>query len=153
MESQNTGKVAAWQISSSLYGTCSLPHAVIRRQVICVLDALDECAESHQRILANRLAHFSADNDNRVDFRILISSRPDNGLRYAFDGGSKSDTTIIQLSGENEREVAAITQEINLVIDEEIQRFKLKRERSLIYDDMDSVLREKISEIGNRTYL
>ena len=74
-------------------------------QVICVLDALDECVEPHQRILAKSLGEFCTGNESSVDFRVLITSRPDSGLQGAFAQGSKSDTNIIRLSSENEQEV------------------------------------------------
>lgn len=122
-------------------------------QVICVLDALDECVESHQRILAHRLAEFCRGNESSVNFRVLITSRPDSGLQGAFARGSKSDTNIIHLSGENEQEVAAIAQEINFVIDEEMKRFKLTREQNLVHDGVDRVLREEINKVDSRTYL
>lgn len=122
-------------------------------QLICVLDALDECAASHRRILATRFAELCATDDSDIKFRLLITSRPDNPLRDAFDRGAGSNTALIRLSGENEQEVAAITSEINLVIDEEIGRFKETRERSMIYDDMHNILRRRINEVDNRTYL
>jgi len=122
-------------------------------QVICVLDALDECAMSHRRIIATRLGEFCASTVGDVNFRILITSRPDTALQNAFARGSKSNATMIRLSGESESEVAAITKEINLVIDEEIEEFKATRERSMIHDDLHNALRQEIDKIDNRTYL
>jgi hypothetical protein len=49
--------------------------------------------------------------------------------------------------------VAAITKEINLVINKEIKEFKATRERSMIHDDLQNALRQEIDKINNRTYL
>ena len=103
--------------------------------------------------LCQRLAEFCANNKTDVNFRILITSRPDSGLRDAFAEGSKSEANMIQLNGESEQDLSAITQEINVVIDEEITKFKATRECCKIYDNMDGVLRQEINKVGNRTYL
>jgi ankyrin repeat domain-containing protein 50 len=112
-------------------------------EIICILDALDECAVSHRRLLATRFAGFCATNDLSVKFRVLITSRLDSALRAAFDRGSKSGAIVSRLNGESENEVAVITKEINLLIDEEIKRFKETREESMINDDMHHILRRE----------
>jgi hypothetical protein len=122
-------------------------------QIICILDALDECAASHKRIIATKFAQFCAGNPTNVNFRILITSRIENALQAAFNLGSKSKATFVRLTGEGEKEVAAITKEINLVINEEIERFKEAREQSDIYDDAHNILRQEIDKVDNRTYL
>jgi hypothetical protein len=122
-------------------------------EIICILDALDECALSHRRLLATRFADFCATNDTSVKFRVLITSRPGNALRAAFDRGSKSGATVSRLNGEKEQEAAVITKEINLLIDEQIERFKETRDQSMIYDDMHHILRQEVDKVENRTYL
>ena len=57
------------------------------------------------------------------------------------------------MNGESEQEVAVITREINLLIDEEIKRFKETREESMIYDDMPNMLRREVDKVENRTYV
>ena len=122
-------------------------------QIICILDALDECATSHKRILATKFAEFCAGNPTSVNFRILITSRIENALQAAFSHGSKPKATFVRLTGEGEKEVAAIAKEINLVINEEIERFKEAREQSEIFDDAHNILRQEIDKVDNRTYL
>ncbi|CZR67837.1 uncharacterized protein PAC_17736 [Phialocephala subalpina] len=122
-------------------------------QIICILDALDECAASHKRILVTKFAEFCACNPTSVNFRILMTSRIENALQASFNLGSKSKATFVRLTGEGEKEVAAITKEINLVINEEIERFKEAREQSEIYDDAHNILRQEIDKVDNRTYL
>jgi hypothetical protein len=122
-------------------------------QIICILDALDECAASHKRVIAAKFAEFCAGNPINVNFRILITSRIENALQAAFNLGSKSKATFVRLTGEGEKEVAAIAKEINLVINEEIERFKEAREQSEICDDAHNILREEIDKVNNRTYL
>jgi ankyrin repeat protein len=135
---------------SLLVRVCRDPDA---GQIICILDALDECAASHKRILATKFAEFCAGNPTSVNFRILITSRIENALQAAFNLGSKSKATFVRLTGEGEKEVAAITKEINLVINEEIERFKEAREQSEIYDNAHNILRQEIDKVDNRTYL
>jgi hypothetical protein len=130
--------------------TCRDPDA---GQIICILDALDECAASHKRILATRFAEFCAGNPKDINFRILITSRPETALQAAFNLGSKSKATFVRLTCESEMEMEAITKEINLVIDEEIQRFREAREQNGIYDDVHNILRQDIEKVDNRTYL
>jgi hypothetical protein len=135
---------------SLLVRACRDPDA---GQIICILDALDECAASHKRIIATKFAEFCSGNPINVNFRILITSRIENALQAAFNLGSKSKATFVRLTGEGEKEVAAITKEINLVINEEIERFKEAREQSEIYDDAHEILRQEIDKVDNRTYL
>jgi hypothetical protein len=122
-------------------------------QIICILDALDECASSHKRIIGTKFAEFCAGNPISVNFRILITSRNEKAFQAAFNLGSKSKATFVRLTGEGEKEVAAITKEINLFINEEIERFKEAREQSEIYDDVHNILRQEIDKVDNRTYL
>ncbi|KAF4624900.1 hypothetical protein G7Y89_g13267 [Cudoniella acicularis] len=133
-----------------LVRACRDPEA---GQIICILDALDECAASHKQILATRFSEFCADNPTNVNFRILITSRPERDLQAAFNLGPKSKATFVRLTGESEKEMEAITKEVNSVIDEEIERFKEAREQSGIDDGVHEILREEIDKLDNRSYL
>jgi hypothetical protein len=107
----------------------------------------------HKRTLATRLAEFSTANPENVNFRILIASRPENSFQAAFYVGSTPHKTFVRVAGESENEVVTITKEINLVINEEIEKFEEIRKQSEIYDDVHNLLWQEIVKVDNHTYL
>lgn len=100
------------------------------REVICVLDGLDECEAGARRQLIEMLSsHFSPKSQpahRHTKLRVIITSRHDNALKVAFDrplhhGTNMSNAPeriIIRLRGEDETD--AISHDIGLVIDAEI---------------------------------
>lgn len=104
----------------------------IARDTICVLDGFDECEPASRKALTQLLSqYFAPVNDPAVarlkkgaNLKFLISSRPENSLKIAFDRprlGSKFGTTLcsmIRLRGEDETD--AVSRDISLVIDAEI---------------------------------
>ncbi|KAH8693746.1 hypothetical protein BGW36DRAFT_429779 [Talaromyces proteolyticus] len=129
-----------------------------KRDVVCVLDALDECQKADRITLVNRIKDLIEGNSNaarkrnessRRKMRFLITTRgyPDimNLFRHFPQGW-------IHLAGENKKEVDEIQSEITMVLD-----FKLNQlAREKMFDEMrKEKIRNSLMEKGGeqRTYL
>ncbi|KAH0536058.1 hypothetical protein FGG08_007039 [Glutinoglossum americanum] len=85
-------------------------------QIVCVLDALDECKLSARRALIKELGKFySAQCDTNTRLKFLVTSRPYSDIERAFRVNIR-DFSSISLKGEDESE--KISNEINLVIED-----------------------------------
>lgn len=117
-------------------------------EVVCVLDALDECEESERNILIEVLGTFYSHGENmRTKMKFLLTSRPyseiEAGLELTFQ-----NVPSITLRGDEESE--KIGNEINLVIDDQIPR--ICRGRGLDKGVQEQLTRHlKMKE--NKTYL
>ena len=118
--------------------------------VICVLDALDECNEQEQHALIEALKDFclsrrSSSSASRLKF--LITSRPYFDIRRGFDELLEVSNNI-ELAGNDESE--SIKKEIDLVIKDRVK--KLGRENRLTAK-LTNYLEKRLLEIEHRTYL
>lgn len=87
-------------------------------EIICVMDALDECEEKGRKELMDAVrVLYSRDNDSRK-LKFLLTSRPYGHIRSEL---LRRENRIIHLSGENENEVESISREINLVISKKVK--------------------------------
>lgn len=120
--------------------------------IICVLDALDECSESTRTILIRRLAEYYSKRKSTAKLRFLVTSRPNTPIGDQF-WQHNIDPTSIQLMGENEAEVEAISVEIGLVVEEKVKQFNNLRRRKGIDDDTHIEILNHLNGIENRTYL
>lgn len=114
--------------------------------VVCVLDALDECQTTDRARLADFLNRFYTDSRQGVDeterrcrLWFLVTTRPYFHITSAFD-----DPPTIRLRGENENET--ISHEINLVIKVQVSELRLDR-------DSQMALENKLFSMTHRTYL
>jgi ankyrin repeat domain-containing protein 50 len=121
-------------------------------EVVCILDALDECEESGRYDIIKALSAFykKANNTegNPSKLKFLATSRPylDIERRFAM---LTHDIPTVHLQGENESK--AISEEINLVIHFEAHKnigLELK-----LNDSERSFLECKLSSMPHRTYL
>ncbi|GIJ91391.1 hypothetical protein Asppvi_010356 [Aspergillus pseudoviridinutans] len=118
-------------------------------EIVCVLDALDECSEHSRRQLIKKLKEFYCQPSRPANplskLKFLITSRPYDDLERSFKGFS--DTTAY-LRFDGDEKSAQISKEINLVIDAKVDE---------IARDFEEGDRRKISEqlksMENRTYL
>jgi ankyrin repeat domain-containing protein 50 len=144
------------KLSGFFYSLWRLLQAVVEDQscgnIICVLDALDECEEKTRILLIQMLAEFYAKHYEFKKLKVIITSRPRTAIGDAFWKHGQ-DPASIQLMGENEPEMKAIAQEINLVIKEKIRQFDGLRRRRGVFDDASDFIQERLDEIENRTYL
>jgi ankyrin repeat protein len=115
-------------------------------EVICILDALDECDQSDRKQLIDLLTSYYSTESNKKRLKFIVTSRPYTYIEDDFFGLT-SKIPLIRLAGENESEM--IRQEINLVIKYEVnkiaQRFDLQEDAAM--------LEQKLLEADNRTYL
>ena len=119
----------------------------------CVLDALDECSvfQPTRTILIRRLARHYSEQKSASKLQFLVTSRPNTPIGDQF-WQHNIDRASIQLMGENEAEVEAISVEIGLVIEERVKHFNNLRRRKGIDDDTHTEILSYLNGIENRTY-
>ena len=120
---------------------------------VCVLDALDECAEDSRLFLIAKLSDFYSKADTNTGLKFLITSRPNATIQNEISRRSKLDLESIQLMGENDAEVEAISTEITLVIKARVEEFRMIRSRRGIDDNAHSIILKRLLNTNNRTYL
>jgi hypothetical protein len=132
-----------WDI---LVAAASDPHA---GEVICVLDALDECEEEDRYLLIDTLKGFYGGRVGKESrqLKFLVTSRPYTDIQRRFTSLTDAFPTV-HLKGEHESE--AISKEINLVIHKVVP--EIARELKLPAD-AETQLRDRLLEVPNRTYL
>lgn len=122
-------------------------------QVVCILDALDECSDEDRFSLIGAITNFyrEANNSSSVEdqpkLKFLLTSRPYSHIHSQFHDLMKEAPTI-HLSGDHESE--KIKDEIDLVIDVSIPKLAAERgfdERATKY------LLEELHTVDHRTYL
>ncbi|KAF7161294.1 hypothetical protein CNMCM5623_006911 [Aspergillus felis] len=118
-------------------------------EIVCVLDALDECSKDGRKQLIDKLKEFycrpSRTTNPLSKLKFLITSRPYDDLEESFKGFS--DTTAY-LRFDGDEKSAQISKEVNLVINAKVDE---------IARDFEEGDRRKISEqlksMEHRTYL
>ena len=119
-------------------------------RIICVLDALDECEESARQALIQELSGFHrARHGMKTQLKFLITSRPYSEIRGEF-GSEVHDLPSISVKGEEESE--SISEEINLVITEEVTRIARARDPPINKELLDELVK-RLKGMENRTYL
>ena len=118
-------------------------------EVIFVLDALDECRELDRSSLVQAIAGLDFESTVRGKAKWLVTSRPYNDIRRDFKA-LEDRLPIIHLSGEGEREVDKISEEITLVIKHRVK--SISEDNSLTAEET-SFLETQLTSIPNRTYL
>ncbi|KAK1755607.1 hypothetical protein QBC47DRAFT_191832 [Echria macrotheca] len=124
--------------------------AVQRREVICILDALDECEASERdrliEVISSVRTRMTAD---APALKFLLTSRPYVDIKRGFRR-SECDLSTIHLQGDGDEEAAKISAEIDIVI--RSRAAEVSRTLSLQQDEHD-VLLEELTRVSNRTYL
>lgn len=120
-------------------------------EIVCVLDALDECEEAQQITLIEQLKTFySKAEDSGVPkqkLRFLVTSRPYRNIRTRFHSLTRRFPTV-HLSGDDESNL--IMEEIDLVIVSEVSAIASER----CFDaETEIFLLQQLMKIENRTYL
>ncbi|KAF2477159.1 ankyrin, partial [Lindgomyces ingoldianus] len=129
-----------------------LDHAVEDEnagEIICLLDAIDECEDQGRSQLARKLCQLYG---TRRDFNLkfLLTSRPYGVIRRGFQPLEIPGLPVIHLSGESGVEMEKISREINVFIRARVQDIGARLK--LTYDEQDLLLRE-LMRVPNRTYL
>ena len=120
-------------------------------EIVCVLDALDECEEAQQITLIEKFKTFYGRAESRgvpnQKLRFLLTSRPYRNIRTQFHSLIRQFPTI-HLSGDDESDL--IKEEIDLVIKSKVSAIASER----CFDrQTEEYLLEQLLNIENRTYL
>ena len=119
-------------------------------EIICILDALDECRQSELKYLLQKVCAFY-DGLPRVSdktgLKFLITSRPLQHIADEFNDIIQKLPTI-RLAGEEDTD--QIKHEIDLVIEAELEKIQQKWQ---LDQKTLSPLREELSKVEHRTYL
>jgi ankyrin repeat domain-containing protein 50 len=118
-------------------------------EIVCILDALDECQQADRLQLIRFLSKFFISQPKKLRLKFLLTSRPYDHIRREFQE-LKSRVPTIHLSGDDEVEVEKIAKEIDLVIKDRVQ--EIGRKRSLTPDE-SFFFEEQLIAVPNRTYL
>jgi hypothetical protein len=84
-------------------------------EIICILDALDECEDEGRTQLIDALSNFYETRATNSILKFLLTSQPYVHIQQEFQR-LKNRFPTIHLSGEDEVEVEKISQEINVSI-------------------------------------
>lgn len=120
-------------------------------RTICVIDALDECADDMRDSMIRLLRGVCSQPEDYPKLKFLVTSQPRVSMTESLFGiklGSE-----IRLMGENAEEKGHIYLEIKSFIKARVDSFRRLREQVGIHDDAHESLRHKLDEIENRTYL
>lgn len=118
-------------------------------EIICVLDALDECEKNARKQLVEKLAHFFSQavsfQNTSIKLKFLVTSRPYDDLEQSFRSLS-GVSAYMRFDGDEKSQ--RIGQDINLVIDAKIPHITGD------FNDEDRLrISNRLKEMDNRTYL
>ncbi|PLB35567.1 uncharacterized protein BDW47DRAFT_127956 [Aspergillus candidus] len=119
------------------------------KQVVCILDALDECAGEDRPQLTQALDKLYRSERRKGTLKFLITSRPYAYVQREFQL-LKNSLPTIHLSGEDDTEANKIEREINLVVQKRVEAIGGKLQ---LESHEQSFLQDQLLLIPNRTYL
>lgn len=128
---------------------CDLAGELPSGQVICVLDAVDECGCDGQSQLAECLTNLYQGTTASSKLKFLVTSRPYSAIQRRFQS-LENNFPAIHLRGEDNDEVQKIAGEINMVIEHRIEELA---ERLQLLADERNLLLSELTSVQNRTYL
>ncbi|CAI7613125.1 unnamed protein product [Penicillium pancosmium] len=119
--------------------------------IICVIDALDECRQPDRNRLIEELERayqISRERPNgEFKIKFLVTSRPYGDIERRF-GKMTRQCPSIHLSGEGEW--SFISREIDMVMNARVDEIVFERD---LADCIGDALKHRLSEVQNRTYL
>ncbi|KAK0724323.1 hypothetical protein B0H67DRAFT_102434 [Lasiosphaeris hirsuta] len=118
-------------------------------EIVCILDAFDECEDTAQSELAKALCKFFGSGNNS-NLKFLITSRPLGKIRRAFQPLYIPGVPVIRLKGESDIEAEKITNEIDVYIRTRVRNIQ---ELFQLKPDEAELLLKKLLRVPNRTYL
>ncbi|RYP34424.1 hypothetical protein DL767_004293 [Monosporascus sp. MG133] len=118
-------------------------------EIICLLDAIDECEDQGRSQLAQKLCQLYCTRRN-FNLKFLLTSRPYGGIRRGFQPLEIPGLPVIHLSGESDVEMEKISREIDVFIRARVQDIRTRLR--LTHNEQDLLLRE-LMRVPNRTYL
>ena len=118
-------------------------------EVVCILDAFDECESQERDMLARALCKLYGTRDG-FRLKFLITSRPYSAIRQGFQPLDIPGLPVVHLSGESEAELSKIAREIDLYIHARVRSI---RDKLMLNPDKEQLLLQELLRIPNRTYL
>lgn len=122
-------------------------------ELVCILDAFDECQDQERDKLAQALRKFyDTENDtkNNVNLKFLVTSRPNDKIGRSFQPLNILGLPVIHLKGESDTEISNIAREIDVYIEDRISRIRADR---YLTPDEEQLLLQELRRIPNQTYL
>jgi ankyrin repeat protein len=118
-------------------------------EILCILDALDECKSEDCSRLINALLDLQH-TKKAPNLRFLLTSRPYGTIRRSFQLPDAPDLAVIHLSGENEAEIEQISKEIDVFIKARVQGIGA---RLMLDEQQKDLLLHGLLGVPHRTYL
>ncbi|KAL9473864.1 hypothetical protein ACSS6W_008244 [Trichoderma asperelloides] len=118
-------------------------------EIVCVLDAIDECEDRGRSQLARALQTLY-NTGRSFNLKFLLTSRPYVNIRHGFRPPDIPNLAVIHLSGESDVEMIKISQEIDTFIQARVQ---VVGEKLKLTDDEQDLLLRELMRVSNRTYL
>jgi ankyrin repeat domain-containing protein 50 len=118
-------------------------------EILCVLDALDECQSGDCQELATALLNRHR-TGKAPNLRFFLTSRPFGSIRRSFQLPDIADLAVVHLSGENEAEVEQISKEIDIFIKARVAAIGA---RLMLEKDEQDMLLDGLLRVPHRTYL
>ncbi|KAF4197557.1 hypothetical protein CNMCM8694_002459 [Aspergillus lentulus] len=120
-------------------------------EIICLLDALDECEQHGWSQFTEALRRLYTDGTRHTfNLKFLITSRPYSRIRRGFQPLDIPGQPIVHLSGESDVEMEKISQEIVIFIETRVKEVKARLRLS---EDEQNLLLQNLTRVPNRTYL
>ncbi|KAI0184320.1 hypothetical protein EV127DRAFT_321053, partial [Xylaria flabelliformis] len=118
-------------------------------EILCILDALDECITDGRSQMAEAICKFYQTENNTCALKFLLTSRPYLHIQREFQL-LENHLPTIHLRGENQAEVDKIEKEIDLVIKYRVEKLG---EKLQLLPEEQQILQHELTRIPNRTYL
>jgi len=118
-------------------------------EIVCILDAIDECEDQGRKQLAKELCKLYATRRN-FKLKFLLTSRPYGEIRQGFQPLEIPELPVIHLSGESDVEIRKISGEIDVFVGARVQDI---RARLKLSDEEHHLLLQGLMRHRNRTYL
>ncbi|PIG79045.1 ankyrin repeat-containing protein [Aspergillus arachidicola] len=120
-------------------------------EIICLLDALDECEQDGWSQLTEALQRLYIDETrNTFNLKFLITSRLYGRIRHGFQPLQMPGQPLVHLSGENDEEMEKISREIDLFIQARVNTIGAQLR---LTEEEQSILLKSVTRVSNRTYL
>ena len=118
-------------------------------EVICILDALDECKDEGRAQIAKVLRKLYGIGTRKFVLKFLLTSRPYVYIQRDFQS-LENQLPTIHLSGESEVELEKISREINVFIKSRVKDVGVDLR---LLPDEQKLLQNELTKVPNRTYL
>ncbi|KAI8682741.1 NACHT domain-containing protein [Fusarium sp. Ph1] len=118
-------------------------------QIVCILDALDECEEQDRLLLVETLKDFYLEKGTNTNLKFLVTSRSYVNIERGFHD-IQTKLPVIRLQGEGQSESEKIAREIDLVVEARITQLC---EKLHLTKAVEEVMKRGMTQHPNRTYL